>query len=297
MTDNDQNGNKSTTSQRKIEANRRNALSSTGPKTEAGKKAVSGNALKHGIFSAKELVVPGHENLREFETLLEQLKQELRPEGMLEDIQVKEIAYCYWRLRRVIRCESGEIRKGRDDAIYSSFSDQRATGADDVMSRLFSGAGDAEGVRSELAAKLQLANQCMDQMLKKGGIKKENKALLRAAFRDDEELYELLNDDARLRTRENGSTESEEDRNFEIYAILKAKATFLTQLIEAADGGKKINLEASLDAASLPPKEHSDRFLRYENAIKRQLYRALERLEVLQQRRRERTPVAPSGIQ
>jgi len=37
-----------TTSFRQIEANRRNALKSTGPKTDAGKKASRCNAVRHG---------------------------------------------------------------------------------------------------------------------------------------------------------------------------------------------------------------------------------------------------------
>ena len=37
------------TSYRQIEANRRNALKSTGPKTEAGKQASRGNAIRHGL--------------------------------------------------------------------------------------------------------------------------------------------------------------------------------------------------------------------------------------------------------
>jgi len=43
------------TSQRKIEANRRNAQASTGPRTEAGKARVAQNAHKHGLASPVEL--------------------------------------------------------------------------------------------------------------------------------------------------------------------------------------------------------------------------------------------------
>ena len=35
----------------KVETNRKNALNSTGPKTLAGKAAVSKNAVKHGAYS------------------------------------------------------------------------------------------------------------------------------------------------------------------------------------------------------------------------------------------------------
>lgn len=38
---------------KKLEANRRNALKSTGPRTVEGKRRSSRNALKHGIFSSK----------------------------------------------------------------------------------------------------------------------------------------------------------------------------------------------------------------------------------------------------
>jgi hypothetical protein len=43
------------TSLRKIEANRRNAQASTGPRTEAGKARVAQNARKHGLASPVEL--------------------------------------------------------------------------------------------------------------------------------------------------------------------------------------------------------------------------------------------------
>jgi hypothetical protein len=36
-------------SYRQVEANRRNALKSTGPKTEAGKQASRCNAVRHGL--------------------------------------------------------------------------------------------------------------------------------------------------------------------------------------------------------------------------------------------------------
>ena len=41
----------------KIEANRRNAKRSTGPKTVSGKVASSKNAMRHGLLS-REIVLP-----------------------------------------------------------------------------------------------------------------------------------------------------------------------------------------------------------------------------------------------
>ena len=110
----------SETSQKKIESNGRNARKSTGPKTPEGKRAVRFNALKHGIL-AKEVVIEagsGKESRAKFTELLTQLRQELQPEGILEEMQVERIAACYWRLRRAQRAEVGEIRKDLDAALF-----------------------------------------------------------------------------------------------------------------------------------------------------------------------------------
>ena len=93
------------TSNRKAEANRRNAQKSTGPKTPGGKAAVRLNALKHGLLS-REVLLPGEdeEALRE---LGERLRAELQPVGELEDLLVDRIVAAYWRIRRLVRVEAG----------------------------------------------------------------------------------------------------------------------------------------------------------------------------------------------
>jgi len=45
------------TSARQIEANRRNSLNSTGPKTDLGKQRASQNAVRHGL-TAETVIVP-----------------------------------------------------------------------------------------------------------------------------------------------------------------------------------------------------------------------------------------------
>ena len=56
-------------SSKKLEANRRNALKSTGPKTKEGKLFASQNALKHGLNAEKFLVIG--ENLEEVNLFIE----------------------------------------------------------------------------------------------------------------------------------------------------------------------------------------------------------------------------------
>src|SRR5918992_4178910 len=92
-------------SDKKAEANRRNALKSTGPKTPEGKSAVRLNALKHGLLS-QEILLPGEdeEALRE---LGKHLRAELQPVGELENLLVDQIISAYWRLKRLARVEAG----------------------------------------------------------------------------------------------------------------------------------------------------------------------------------------------
>ena len=100
-------------SQKQLEANRRNAQLSTGPKTAQGKRRVRWNALKHGLLARSVVVTSSDcfEYRSQFRTLLSRLHQELRPVGILEEMLVEKIAVAYWRLRRAVRAEAGEIKE------------------------------------------------------------------------------------------------------------------------------------------------------------------------------------------
>ena len=93
------------TSDRKKEANRRNAAKSTGPRTPEGKATARLNAMKHGLLS-QNVLLPGEdgEALRE---LGEELRAELQPVGEMESLLVGRIIGAVWRLERVRRVEAG----------------------------------------------------------------------------------------------------------------------------------------------------------------------------------------------
>ena len=108
---------KKETTQKQIRANRKNALKSTGPKTPNGKGIARWNALDHGLLS-KEVVItagPGKENGDEYRGLLTELREDLQPTGILEEMLVERIATSYWRHMRALRYEVGEIQKGPDE--------------------------------------------------------------------------------------------------------------------------------------------------------------------------------------
>jgi hypothetical protein len=93
------------TSDKKAQANRRNALKSTGPRTPEGKAAVRLNALRHGLRS-EEILLPGEDG-EALTELGDNLATELQPVGMLENLLVDRIISAYWRLRRLSRVETG----------------------------------------------------------------------------------------------------------------------------------------------------------------------------------------------
>ena len=81
-------------------ANRKNALSSSGPRTEAGKQAASRNAVRHGILaSVIPHTTPGYEDL------LIGLYSSLNPLDEPQRMLVDQIAVTAIRLNRIIAAE------------------------------------------------------------------------------------------------------------------------------------------------------------------------------------------------
>src|SRR5882724_336126 len=88
---------------KQIEANRRNALKSTGPTTPEGKAAVRLNALRHGL-RARTVVLPG-EQPEEFQQLCDDLETEWRPKSRTEQFYVEQMAVSQWKLNRMEMAE------------------------------------------------------------------------------------------------------------------------------------------------------------------------------------------------
>ena len=90
--------------EKQVQANRRNALKSSGPKTQTGKAVASKNAMRHGLL-ARDVVIKG-EDPEAFDAMQEALVLELAPEGAIEEQLVDRIAAALWRLRRLGRVEA-----------------------------------------------------------------------------------------------------------------------------------------------------------------------------------------------
>ncbi len=120
------------TSLRQLEANRRNARKSTGPRTENGKHASRRNALRHG-FTAETVLEP-LEDLEDYRTFEAAIVSEYLPRTPAEQELAHRLASLFWRLRRATAIETGLLRMQGE--ILHAFRNSRAkmvqTGEEDA---------------------------------------------------------------------------------------------------------------------------------------------------------------------
>jgi len=93
------------TTKAKVEANRRNAQKSTGPRTPSGKAIASMNALKHGLC-AHTPVVPG-EDPAEFATFAAGWVDHLQPSDPHQASLAEQVILAAWQLKRVPLLRAG----------------------------------------------------------------------------------------------------------------------------------------------------------------------------------------------
>jgi hypothetical protein len=93
------------TSVKQLEANRRNSLKSTGPKTEAGKQASRRNAVRHGLTA--ETVIGALEDAEDYKAFEAAITADYDAQSAVERELVLRLASLLWRLRRATIIETG----------------------------------------------------------------------------------------------------------------------------------------------------------------------------------------------
>ena len=91
----------------RIAANRANALKSTGPKSDEGKKHSALNATRHGLTG--QTVVMPTDDLNAYTEFLTSFQDDLNPGGALEKQFVQQLADCSWRLNRASAWETNQV--------------------------------------------------------------------------------------------------------------------------------------------------------------------------------------------
>jgi hypothetical protein len=94
-------------SEKKLEANRRNAQLSTGPTSPEGRKTVSRNAVRHGLRARHVVTVA--ERPAGFERLCADLEAEWDPQTHAEHFLVEQMAVIQWKLGRWEAVESAAM--------------------------------------------------------------------------------------------------------------------------------------------------------------------------------------------
>lgn len=122
-------------SQKQIEANRRNAQKSTGPKTDEGKAVVKMNALRHGL-TAEAAVIPFLENPEDYEAHREGILESLSPSGHLETILAERVAMLLWRLGRANRYERELIAVEQEKIEEKHFRYDKEYGSLDILRKV-----------------------------------------------------------------------------------------------------------------------------------------------------------------
>jgi hypothetical protein len=93
---------------RRNEANRLNALSSTGPRTEEGKRQSRRNALRHGLTA--ETVIDGLEDGEDYRAFEAAVIADYDARTAVERELVLRLASLLWRLRRIISIETDMLK-------------------------------------------------------------------------------------------------------------------------------------------------------------------------------------------
>jgi hypothetical protein len=276
-----------TSSPAQIEANRRNALNSTGPKTPEGKAASSMNAVKYGIL-ARQLIVQGEyvqESPEEFQTFWTEYHVQLAPVGPLEEMLVDQIVAMNWRLRRVRAAESGEIALSMDSGCRHrartrvEFNEEWPH-PDQYMEK------DLLELREQIEQGAELAKKAIDKITD-----------------DADEAYpSLLNKLNTLHAQISQNPDNldpatlRESNKQKILDTLDVEIKKLSQQQINRRKHEAFKEQAHRNSDSIPHMNVVQKILRVETALENQLFRAIEQLERLQTRRLANNTPSPSVV-
>jgi hypothetical protein len=270
-----ENGN---TSQAKIDANRRNAKLSTGPKSPNGKRNASRNATKHDLL-AKDIVIrtgDGQEDQAEFDSLLSKLRDYYKPVGEPEDLCVRELADSYWLSARALRCERGAVTLA--STIHPKLPDLTPL-EEDFLPRPDSNA------RHSLLQTSRGINYLLEKL-------EETQRDVESNGFVPQKLLRFLPQNLGHIWRNASNNASNKKM---LLTALENEKTELNARKLRVEAEERDERQAHIDAAAIPSKDVLDRIHRYETANRRHRYRVEKRLDELQSRRRQQEPPSEPG--
>jgi hypothetical protein len=272
------------------------------PPTRAAKRRSRWNALRHGLL-CREVVIrhgEGREDPRLLTALIAALRADFQPADVIEEMLVEKIAVSYWKSRRALRAEVGEIRRYldtatmRETALWMRQFQPSADPASDSSSYVASAAMRSiqaeifflDDLRAALTREVPLSLASAHELLQRV---------------PSASCYGLVLDATRLAPLADPSDLAAPNPALvEFLHRLDAAQDVLRHAEEAAAQQSTMELVLSLGASSashnLPERETADKIRRYENSLDRQFFRALHELERRQRRRLGEFVPAPVEI-
>jgi hypothetical protein len=137
------------TSIKQIEANRRNSLKSTGPKTEAGKRTARCNAVRHGLMA--ETVIGALEDAEDYKGFEAAITADYDAQSAVERELVLRLASLLWRLRRATTIETGLFEIQADHLVEFRKSHQISPASREIVYALFNANADRQAASHGVA--------------------------------------------------------------------------------------------------------------------------------------------------
>ncbi len=284
---------------KQLAANRHNALKSTGPKTADGKAVSKMNAIKHGILS-REVVVRGlhvKESPQELADLRDRFWEHLAPVGPLEEMLVDEIVTLQWRRRRAVIAETGEITRSVNDGYHKPL---RQAESQTIAALMMCGLN-LESNPVGVCALKKIWKQVRASVLQDGEL---TAATLEQAARPfpnkpNPYLEPLIQFRKALQDNPDHLPPAvlKAEHRKQVLAHLDAELVCCERALSEMVPQMQAEEQAAMAAGHLPSSDVVDKILRYETALERQLYRAMNQLERLQRRRQGEHIPAPLAME
>jgi len=118
-----------------IEANRRNALLSTGPVTEEGKRRSRQNAVRHGLTA--ETVIDTLEDAEDYAAFEMSVTADYDPQSAVERELILRLASLLWRLRRATAIETGLFKSRARDLLKFRYPRAARDKRQDVIDEVY----------------------------------------------------------------------------------------------------------------------------------------------------------------
>jgi hypothetical protein len=258
---------------------------------------------------SKQVVVPlkeGKESKAAWERLLAELREDLAPQGVLEEMMVERIAASYWRLGQAIRSETAEIAEQLESARRNEMREQsrrlRSVG-ENLRSHDDKARWEFKDSSEGLCHLIRVLNEARDDVQQVGYTSKPCLSKLSENFGSGEgEVVSRCSNLTRMAIQgppkpgqaagEAAGNLSPEECKRTILGLIDSEKEQLEARLEVAVESERREMEVKYDRLALPPNMPMEKILRYETAIERQLYRAISQLERLQ-RQRKGEPVPP----